>query len=467
MLMSAHRRRMAADARVGQRLGSIELLGIIGRGGRATVYRGYCIVSRRAVAVKVMHPRFDIRRLESEYRALCQLDDPHIVRAYSYGYDPPHYVMELVEGETLAEYLRKRGGRLTEIEAIDIVRQLCQGLAAVHRVGVIHRDVTMSNVMIDHGRVVLIDLGMAKRLPRFREILGSVTPPSLRVVTTGGMGTLGYAAPEVKAGKPPPTPKADVYSIGCVLHTLITGQVYDPAEELDPSISEGVAMLLAGATDIADRRYDLHSLMLALEECAAEYAPLLEASEAIELPTAPAPTAKPSRPWPLLGICAALTLGNIAYAFYQTTDQVPSASPQPEQSAPLQSAPGTFLTSTSATLARHGTAGRRATIQLSGWVSRVVAELPELPPLPTSAAKKPAQVGKRTRQVKAQRRALHKKLSTGAPLCGIDSAIKYRVRRGRIDLSYATAVGPKQDQCLRDSLMRMHVQGNWQGVFRP
>ncbi len=176
---------MAADARVGQRLGSIELLGIIGQGGRATVYRGYCIVSRRAVAVKVMHPRFDIRRLESEYRALCQIDDPHIVRAYSYGYDPPHYVMELVEGETLAEYLRKRGGRLTEIEAIDIVRQLCQGLAAVHRVGVIHRDVTMSNVMIDHGRVVLIDLGMAKRLPRFREILGSVTPPSLRVVTTG------------------------------------------------------------------------------------------------------------------------------------------------------------------------------------------------------------------------------------------------------------------------------------------
>lgn len=192
----------------------------IGRGGMAEVFRATDEQLGRLVAVKLLLPSdrdpHAAERFHREARAAARLSDPHVVSVYDFGRhgDGFFLVMELVEGRTVAEELAQRGP-LPKDRAIDIIEQAAAGLAAAHRKGVVHRDVKPGNLLLAaDGTVKVADFGIA-HLP------GDVTTT---LTATGQiLGSTYYLDPERarggQAGK-----ASDVYSLGCALYQLVTGQ---------------------------------------------------------------------------------------------------------------------------------------------------------------------------------------------------------------------------------------------------
>jgi eukaryotic-like serine/threonine-protein kinase len=192
----------------------------VGRGGMGEVFRATDAHLGRPVAVKLLLPSDrDARvaeRFHREARAAARLNDPHVVSVYDFGHhgDGFFLVMELVEGRTVAEELAQHGP-LPKDRAIDIIEQAAAGLAAAHREDVVHRDVKPGNLLLAaDGTVKVADFGIA-HLP------GEETT----TLTAAGqiIGSTHYLAPErakgAQAGK-----AADVYSLGCVLYQLVTGE---------------------------------------------------------------------------------------------------------------------------------------------------------------------------------------------------------------------------------------------------
>lgn len=166
-------------------------------------------------------------RLRTEARLLTQLVHPNLVQVLDFGRTSlgrPFLVMELLEGETLKEAVRRRGP-MPPVEALGVVKQMLEGLAVVHRAGIVHRDVKPDNAFYcfsDTGRrpVKLLDFGVAKVLHEHqRQNLGHVAP------TAEGMlvGTPSFLAPEQALGQPVDA-RADLYAMGCVLFYLLTGR---------------------------------------------------------------------------------------------------------------------------------------------------------------------------------------------------------------------------------------------------
>ncbi len=242
---------------VGHTLGIISITGELGHGSHAVVYSGLCSVSRARVAVKVLSRPESLPRLRAEFRALRQVNSPHVVRVHSYGEHPaPHYTMDHVQGDTLDAYLKAKGGKTDVADAIEICRQVCAGLQEIHSAGIVHRDINPSNLLRGHdGHITIIDLGIARRLPRFYDRLGSMTDPALRAITTSVMHSPGYGAPEVIAGEPA-TEAADLYALGSLMHKLVTGRVYSPSRALDRGIDRLVRSFIEHATfPLLTRRY--------------------------------------------------------------------------------------------------------------------------------------------------------------------------------------------------------------------
>jgi eukaryotic-like serine/threonine-protein kinase len=182
------------------------------------VYRARDPVLQRTVAVKVLSPaatddRELVARFGREARAAAALHHPNIVAVFDSGTDGDlHYlVMEYVDGQSLARLLRQEGmlepGRVAEVG-----RQVCQALVAAHAVGLVHRDITPGNLLVDPaGLVKVADFGIAK--------LAAAT-----TMTGDGMvlGTAAYLAPEQAQGRPVDG-RSDLYGLGCVLYELLTG----------------------------------------------------------------------------------------------------------------------------------------------------------------------------------------------------------------------------------------------------
>ena len=199
----------------------------IGEGGMAVVYRGYDLILRRQVAIKVLRAQFSsdprfVERFGFEAQAAAKLTHPNIVTVYDVGRaNGSHYIVqEFVAGETLATIIA-RERRLPESAAIRYARQLCAALSAAHRQGVLHRDVKPSNVLITREDVVrLTDFGIAGALESHGAARGRVDPGV--VADENVLGSLPYCAPEVLAGEAVAEP-ADLHSLGVVLYEMVTG----------------------------------------------------------------------------------------------------------------------------------------------------------------------------------------------------------------------------------------------------
>lgn len=211
----------------GIRLGSYEVLGGIGAGGMGEVYRAHDTVLHRDVALKLVHPDFchhpdSLLRLRREARALAALNHPNVATLHGlveFG-DSCGLVMELVDGETLADSLRSR--RLKVAEAVRLAAQVAAALEAAHERGLIHRDLKPANIKITgEGQIKVLDFGLAKTDDDLRD---TGVAPTLVTVPGVVMGTAPYMSPEQARGAPVDR-RTDIWAFGCVLYEMLCGRL--------------------------------------------------------------------------------------------------------------------------------------------------------------------------------------------------------------------------------------------------
>ena len=195
-----------------------EVVGKIGTGGMANVYKAKDHKLNRFVAMKVLKQEFRedttfIKKFKTEAQSAAGLTHPNIVNVFDVGEDDGiHYiVMELVEGITLKDYISKKG-KLSVKEATSIAIQVSMGLEAAHSHGIIHRDVKPQNIIIStDGKVKVTDFGIARAA-------------SSNTISSNVMGSVHYSSPEqVRGGYS--DEKSDIYSLGITLYEMITGKV--------------------------------------------------------------------------------------------------------------------------------------------------------------------------------------------------------------------------------------------------
>ena len=257
-----------------------EILEIIGSGGMAVVYKAMCHRLNRHVAVKILRDELaqdeEFRaRFQTEAQAVAMLSHPNIVSVYdvSHSEDVEYIVMELIEGVTLMQYMKKKGA-LGWKEALHFAVQISKALEHAHEKGIVHRDIKPQNIMIlKDGTIKVADFGIAA-LESAQEKKSDQT-----------VGSVHYIAPEQARGEQP-DPRSDIYSLGVVMYEMLTGKMpYDgdtaeqvarkhivgnavPPQELNPDIPEELAeiTLKAMSADIETRYQTASELLGDLEE---------------------------------------------------------------------------------------------------------------------------------------------------------------------------------------------------------
>ncbi len=228
----------------GSKLGPYEIQSAIGAGGMGEVYRARDTRLERVVAVKILpeHLSYSAElktRFEREARAVSSLNHPHICHLYDVGSQDgtSFLVMEYLEGESLADRLRK--GPLPLKQALAFGIQIAEALTAAHRAGILHRDLKPGNIMLTSTGAKLLDFGLAKTSPALSgsaAAISSMTPstPTVTIaelssksrdLTQRGtiVGTYQYLAPEILQGAEADA-RSDVFSLGCVLYEMVTGR---------------------------------------------------------------------------------------------------------------------------------------------------------------------------------------------------------------------------------------------------
>ena len=204
---------------IGSQLGPYRIEALLGSGGMGSVYCAVDTRLERRVAVKIPSEPFD-SRFKREARAIATLNHPNICTLHDVG--PNYLVMELIEGPTLAERIRK--GPLPLEEALATVRQIAEALEAAHEKGIVHRDLKPANIKVKpDGSVKVLDFGLA-RVTRAPGPTGADDPTHTLTVTEAGMiiGTPAYMAPEQALGKPVDK-RADIWAFGVILYEMVTG----------------------------------------------------------------------------------------------------------------------------------------------------------------------------------------------------------------------------------------------------
>ncbi len=246
-----------------------ELLELIGEGGMAMVYKAKCHSLDRIVAVKILKEEYSfdsnfVSKFKTEAYAAASLSHPNIVNIYDVGMQEDVYyiVMEYIEGQTLSEYISLHKP-LPVDKAVDITVMICDGLHHAHERGIIHRDIKPHNILITStGMVKVADFGIAQAITK-------------NTITFGGnvVGSVQYISPEQAKGEPL-TRATDIYSVGCVLYEMLTGQLPYEAESpitialkhihdevpsprsINPLVPEKLDHIIVRAMDkLPDKRY--------------------------------------------------------------------------------------------------------------------------------------------------------------------------------------------------------------------
>jgi eukaryotic-like serine/threonine-protein kinase len=212
----------------GQTIRSYEILALLGAGGMGEVYRARDRSLGREVALKFLSREVSrdpkrLKRLEREARMLAALNHPRIATLHGLEeHEGQRFlVMELVPGETLAERLRR--GALAVREAIDVCRQIAEGLEAAHEAGIVHRDLKPANIKIaPDGRVKLLDFGLAMALVAPESGIEPPLPPSELTTEGAVVGTPAYMSPEQARGQLVDR-RTDIWAFGCCVYECFTG----------------------------------------------------------------------------------------------------------------------------------------------------------------------------------------------------------------------------------------------------
>jgi Tol biopolymer transport system component len=215
----------------GSRLGPYELTAPLGAGGMGEVWRGRDTRLDRSVAVKILPPAFAEdeerrQRFEREAKAISSLNHPHICTLFDVGHDSgTHFlVMELLEGESLADRLQK--GPLPLDQVIKFGAQVADALDAAHRQGIVHRDLKPGNVTLTRTGAKLLDFGLARTGAAGDGLSGSTEMPTeMKPLTTAGtvLGTFQYMAPEQLEGQEADA-RTDIFALGALLYEMATAR---------------------------------------------------------------------------------------------------------------------------------------------------------------------------------------------------------------------------------------------------
>jgi len=213
---------------IGARLGPYEIVALIDAGGMGEVYRAKDTRLERVVAIKVLPdgdaaPPLALERFEREAQAASALNHPNICTIYDVGADPPFIAMELLEGETLQQRLKR--GPLAGAAFVDIALPLASALHAAHSKGIVHRDIKSANIFVTAHGPKILDFGLAKAAAE--PLAGGVseaTRSADALLTDPGstLGTVSYMSPEQVRAMPLDA-RTDLFSFGVVLYEMATG----------------------------------------------------------------------------------------------------------------------------------------------------------------------------------------------------------------------------------------------------
>src|SRR5439155_19665096 len=256
----------------GTRLGTYEIVELLGKGGMGEVYRARDSKLKREVAIKVLPDGFshDAQlRFQREAEVLASLNHPHIAAIYDLAdFGPSRFlVLELVEGDTLADRVAR--GPIPLNESLVIARQVAEALEAAHEKGVIHRDLKPANIKVTpDGNVKVLDFGLAKlaspaEAGHHADLANSPTLTSPAMMTGVGviLGTAAYMAPEQAKGRPADK-RCDVWAFGAVLYEMLTGKRAFEGDD----VSDTLAAVLRGEPDWSALPPTLPASMRALLE---------------------------------------------------------------------------------------------------------------------------------------------------------------------------------------------------------
>jgi Tol biopolymer transport system component len=327
---------------VGDRLGPYEIVARIGAGGMGEVWKARDTRLGREVAIKTSREEFS-DRFEREARSIATLNHPHVCTLHDVG--PNYLVMELIEGPTLADRIKR--GAIPLDQALAIARQIADALDAAHQKGIVHRDLKPANIKVgENGNVKVLDFGLAKAVEAPAPSADPAASPTLTAeVTRAGMilGTAAYMAPEQARGKPVDK-RADIWAFGVVLYEMVAGKSLFKGED----VSETLAAVIKQEPDLSEAPVEVRKL---LQSCL-EKQPnkrLRDIGDAWRLleraPEHPLPLQPARRPWLAWSVAAALAVGLAPIAFLHFRERPPAPAAPVRFQIPAENAGNGFFLS--------------------------------------------------------------------------------------------------------------------------